>query len=42
MSGFDKMMSELNEAKVALSAMEGELGNVEFDPHDPASIEAAI
>jgi hypothetical protein len=41
-SGLDKLMLELDEAKKALSAIDGELGTVNFDPHDPASIEAAI
>jgi hypothetical protein len=41
-TGLDKLMLELDEAKKALSAIDGELGTINFDPHDPASIEAAI
>jgi len=41
-TGLDKLQKELKEAEQALSELEGELGIVNFDPHDPASIEAAI
>lgn len=41
-SGLDQLQKELQEAEQALSELDGELGVVNFDPHDPASIEAAI
>jgi len=41
-TGLDKLQKELKEAEHALSELDGELGVVNFDPHDPASIEAAI
>lgn len=41
-TGLDKLQKELKEAEQALSELDGELGVVNFDPHDPASIEAAI
>ena len=33
---------QLKEAEQTLNEMDGELGVVNFDPHDPSSIEAAI
>lgn len=41
-TGFDKLEKELKEAEQALSELDGELGVVNFNPFDPASIEAAI
>lgn len=41
-TGLDKLQRELSEAQLALSELDGELGSVNFNPHDPASIEAAI
>lgn len=41
-TGLDKLQKELKEAERALSELDGELGVINFDPHDPASIEAAI
>lgn len=41
-TGLDKIQNELKEAERALSELDGELGTIKFDPHDPASIEAAI
>ncbi|MDI5922497.1 hypothetical protein QLQ86_17070 [Halomonas sp. LR5S13] len=41
-TGLEKLQKELKEAEQALSELDGELGVVNFDPHDPASIEAAI
>ncbi|MAC35346.1 hypothetical protein [Parahaliea mediterranea] len=41
-AGLDKLQKEFKEAERALSELDGELGVVNFDPHDPASIEAAI
>lgn len=40
--GFDKLQTDLKEAEHALSELDGDLGVINFDPHDPASIEAAI
>lgn len=41
-SGLDKLTRELDDAQKAMEALDGELGTVRFDPHDPGSIEAAI
>lgn len=41
-TGLNKLQKELKEAEQALSELDGELGVVNFDPDDPASIEAAI
>ncbi|MDI5936361.1 hypothetical protein [Halomonas kalidii] len=41
-TGLNKLQKELKEAEQALSQLDGELGVVNFDPDDPASIEAAI
>ena len=41
-TGLDKLQKELKEAEQTLSELDGELGVVNFDPHDPASIEVAI
>lgn len=41
-SGLENVMREVDEAKKALEEIGGELGSVNFDPHDPASVEAAI
>ena len=41
-TGFEKLSRDLEDAQKAMSEMDGELGSVNFDPHDPASIEAAI
>ncbi len=41
-TGLDNLSRDLEDAQKAISAMDGELGSVRFDPHDPASIEAAI
>lgn len=40
--GLDKLQRELAAAQEALSSLHGELGTVNFDPEDPASIESAI
>jgi hypothetical protein len=36
------LVGQLDEARRAFEAADGELGSVSFDPEDPASIEAAI
>ncbi len=41
-TGLDKLQRNLKDAQKALEALDGELGTVNFNPHDPASIEAAI
>lgn len=41
-TGLDKLSRDLEDAQKAISEMDGELGSVSFDPHDPASIEVAI
>jgi hypothetical protein len=40
--GFDKLTREINDAKKALEGLDGNLGEVRFDPDDPESLEAAI
>lgn len=40
--GLDKLTRELDQLQKALAEVDGELGNVSFNPNDPASIEAAI
>lgn len=40
--GLDKLTKNLDEAQKALAEIDGELGQVSFNPNDPASIEAAI
>lgn len=40
--GLDKLQKEISEASKAMEEMDGELGSVSFNPHDPGSIEAAI
>ena len=41
-SGLDQLTRQLEQAQQAFAEIDGELGTVEFNPHDPASIEAAI
>lgn len=41
-SGLDQWARQLQQAQEAFGDMDGELGTVQFDPGDPASIEAAI
>lgn len=41
-SGLDKLTKELEDAQRALAQIDGDIGNVSLDPHDPASIERAI
>lgn len=40
--GLDKLQKELDDLQNFLSNLDGELGSVRFDPHDPSSIESAI
>lgn len=41
-TGLDDLNKQLIDAQNALEALNGELGTVNFDPDDPASIEGAI
>ncbi len=41
-TGLDSLAGQLEDAQNALAALDEELGTVCFNPHDPASIEAAI
>lgn len=41
-TGLDRLQRQLKDAQKALEALDGELGTVNFNPHDPASIETAI
>jgi len=40
--GLDKLQRDLKEAEKAMEEIDGSLGEVSFDPEDPASIDAAI
>lgn len=40
--GLDKLSRDLKDAQRALSALDGDLAEVSFNPEDPASIEAAV
>lgn len=40
--GLDKLQRQLKDAERAFKELDGELGSVTFDPHDPASIEHAV
>lgn len=41
-TGLDTLKKELAETQRALAELDGELGTVSLNPHNPASIEAAI
>ena len=41
-SGFDELARTFEEAQKAIGSLDGEIGQVSFDPEDPSSIEAAI
>jgi len=41
-TGLDKITRDLEQAQKAMAGMDGELGTVKFNPHDPASIDAAV
>ena len=40
--GLDKLTKQLEQAEKAFAQLDGEIGTVNFDSQDPASIEAAI
>lgn len=41
-TGLDGFSRTLKEASNALKELDGDIGTITFDPHDPVSIEAAI
>jgi hypothetical protein len=41
-TGLDKLQRDLRDAQQALGDLDGDLCTLQFDPHDPASIEAAV
>ena len=41
-SGLQEMQDQLAQAQQALKVIDGEVGTVNFDPHDPVSVEGAI
>lgn len=41
-TGLEQLEGELRGLSQALEELDGELGSVRFDPHDPSSIDAAI
>ena len=41
-SGLQEMQDHLTQAQKALEAIDGDIGSVNFDPHDPASVDSAI
>lgn len=41
-TGLDKLQRQIVEAQKVLEALDGELCTVNFNPHEPESIEAAI
>jgi len=41
-TGLDEIAKSMKELQEALSELDGEIGTVNFDPHDPESIEQAI
>jgi hypothetical protein len=41
-SGLEGLSKELSDAQTALKELDGDLGTVNFNPSDPASIEQAI
>ena len=40
--GFDQLQRQLAEAQAAMAALNGEVAKLQFDPGDPASVEAAV
>lgn len=41
-TGFEQFKRQIEEVQEALTQLEGELGTVSFDPHDPLSLEGAV
>lgn len=40
--GLDQLTRNIEQAQKAMAGIDGELGTVKFNPHDPASIDAAV
>ncbi|MEN3951947.1 hypothetical protein [Iodidimonas sp. SYSU 1G8] len=40
--GLNELMQNMKDLEKAIAALDGEITNVEFDPHDPQSIDLAI
>lgn len=40
--GLDILAKQMDELQKAIEALDGEIGSVNFDPHDPQSIDVAI
>jgi hypothetical protein len=40
--GLDELSRKMKELEMAIAALDGEIGSVNFDPNDPQSIEVAI
>jgi hypothetical protein len=40
--GLDEVMRKMKEFELATAALDGDITSVDFDPHDPQSIEVAI
>lgn len=41
-TGLDKLERDLKEFEKAISSLDGEIGNVQFDPDDKASVDRAV
>ena len=41
-TGFDGLMGKLKDLERAISGLDGQVAHLEFDPHDPQSIDTAI
>ncbi|CAN7673758.1 hypothetical protein LJR255_005314 [Pararhizobium sp. LjRoot255] len=41
-TGLDRLTKELDQLQRVIGQLDGEIGTVNFDPNDPASIESAI
>jgi hypothetical protein len=41
-TGLGKLQKELAELQRVIGSLDGEIGTINFNPHDPASIESAI
>lgn len=42
LEGLDSVIQQMNELERAVSNLDGDLANLEFDPYDPQSIEQAV
>ncbi|MBU8541770.1 gp58-like family protein [Falsiroseomonas tokyonensis] len=41
-TGLDKLQRELKDAQRAFQSLDGTIATLQFDPHDPASVQGAI